>query len=137
MLSRMVFRRLPGPRLSPFIKILWASDPAASPASVAVDRERVLPTGAMHLVFRLSDHPLRLFNDINDPFGYRVGHTIVGGARAAFYVREISGPACSVGAQLHPGRPSCCLACRPASSPAAILLSRISGVRLQLKRGNG
>jgi AraC-like DNA-binding protein len=71
--------------------------------SVAADRERVLPTGGMHLVFRLSDHPLRLFNDIHDPTGYRVGHTIVGGARATFYVREISEPVRSVGAQLHPG----------------------------------
>jgi AraC-like DNA-binding protein len=57
----------------------------------------------MHLVFRLSDHPLRLFNDISDPIGYRVGHTILGGARAAFYMREISAPVCSVGAQLHAG----------------------------------
>jgi AraC-like DNA-binding protein len=99
----MMLRRLPGPRLSPFVKLLWASDQAASPWSVAGGRERVLPTGGMHLVFRLSDHPLRLFNDINDPIGYRVGHTIVGGARASFYVREISQPVSSVGAQLRPG----------------------------------
>ena len=99
----MMLRRLPGPRLRPFIKILWASDPTAASLPVRADRERVLPTGDMHLVFRLSDHPLRLFNEITDPLGYRVGYTIVGGARAAFYVREISGPVCSVGAQLHPG----------------------------------
>jgi AraC-like DNA-binding protein len=99
----MMLTRLPGPRLSPFVKILWASDQAVSPGSVAADRERVLPTGGMHLVFRLSDHPLRLFNDINDPIGYRVGHMIVGGARASFYVREISQPVSSVGAQLRPG----------------------------------
>jgi AraC-like DNA-binding protein len=99
----MMLRRHPGPRLSPFVKLLWASDQAASPWSVAGDRERVLPTGGMHLVFRLSDHPLRLFKDISDPIGYRVGHTIVGGARASFYVREVSQPVSSVGAQLRPG----------------------------------
>jgi AraC-like DNA-binding protein len=57
----------------------------------------------MHLVFRLSDDPLRIFNNINDPIGYRVGHTIVGGVRASFYVREISQSVSSVGAQLRPG----------------------------------
>lgn len=98
-----MIRRLPGPRLSPFVKILWASDQAASPWSVAADRERVLPTGGMHLVFRLSDHPLRIFNAIDDLIGYRVGHSIVGGARASFYVREISEGVSSVGAQLRPG----------------------------------
>jgi AraC-like DNA-binding protein len=95
--------RLPGPRLSPFVKILWASDQSDSAWSVAADRERVLPTGGMHLVFRLSDHPLRLFNDLDDPVGYRVGHSIVGGARSSFYVREISQPVSSVGAQLRAG----------------------------------
>jgi AraC-like DNA-binding protein len=99
----MFLTRHPGPRLSPFVKILWATDQTASPQSVAADRERVLPTGGMHLVFRLSDHALRLFEGINDPIGYRIGHTVVGGARATFYVREISEPARSVGVQLQPG----------------------------------
>ena len=99
----MLLRRHPGPPLSPFVKILWATDPTALSQSVAAARERVLPTGGMHLVFRLSDHPLRLFDDINDPTGHLVGHAIVGGARATFYVREISAPVCSVGVQLHPG----------------------------------
>jgi len=56
----MLLRRHPGPRLSPFVKILWATDQTALSESVAAVRERVLPTGGMHLVFRLSDHPLRL-----------------------------------------------------------------------------
>ncbi len=99
----MLSTRHPGPRLSPFVKILWATDQTASSRSVATDRERVLPTGGMHLVFRVSDHPLRLFDDINDPSGHIVGHAVVGGARVRFYVREISGPVRSVGVQLHPG----------------------------------
>lgn len=99
----MMLARHPGPRLSPFVKVLWATDQTASSRSAPADRERVLPTGGMHLVFRISDHPLRLFDDINDPSGHLVGHTVVGGARATFYVREISEPVRSVGVQLHPG----------------------------------
>jgi AraC-like DNA-binding protein len=67
------------------------------------DRECVLPTGAMHLAFRLSSQPFRFFNDVEDTAGQAFGHAIVGGARAAPYVREVSGPARSVGALLHPG----------------------------------
>jgi AraC-like DNA-binding protein len=99
----MLLGRHPGPRLSPFVKILWATDQTALSQSIAAVRERVLPTGSMHLVFRLSDHPLRLFDDINDPTGHPVGHTVIGGARATFYVREISEPVRSVGVQLHAG----------------------------------
>jgi AraC-like DNA-binding protein len=57
----------------------------------------------MHLVFRLSDDPLRVFDDAGDRAGRRIGEAAVGGARASFYIREISGPLCSVGAQLRPG----------------------------------
>jgi AraC-like DNA-binding protein len=67
------------------------------------DRECVLPTGMMHLAFRLSDQPFRFFEDVADTAGQALGHAIVGGARAAHYVREISGPARSVGVLLHPG----------------------------------
>jgi AraC-like DNA-binding protein len=57
----------------------------------------------MHLVFRLTDDPLRLFEDSKDTTGRKAGHALVGGARASFYIREASGPLCSVGAQLRPG----------------------------------
>ena len=57
----------------------------------------------MHLVFRLSDQPLRLFDDINDRNGRELGYAIVGGARSNFYVRDVSEPTSSVGAQLLPG----------------------------------
>lgn len=75
------------------------------PASVT-RREHVLPTGAMHLVFRLSGPPLRLFRDGEDNFGEALGYAIVGGARSAFYARDVSVPARSVGAQLLPGAAS-------------------------------
>ncbi|RYY50261.1 MAG: AraC family transcriptional regulator, partial [Comamonadaceae bacterium] len=80
---------------------LWASGdlPPASP----VPREHVLPTGAMHLVFRLSGPPLRLFDGAADHLGRTFGHVVVGGARAVFYARDVSVPTRSVGAQLRPG----------------------------------
>ena len=99
----MMLTRTPRPVLRPFVKTMWAMDQAPSPSTVLADRERVLPTGTMHLVFRLSNHPLRLFDDINDRNGRELGYAIVGGARSNFYVRDISEPTSSVGAQLLPG----------------------------------
>jgi AraC-like DNA-binding protein len=57
----------------------------------------------MHLAIRLSNHPLRLFDDVNDGTGREIGYAIVGGARSTYYVRDISKPASSVGAQFLPG----------------------------------
>ena len=99
--------RKPQPALRPFIKTVWASRsqilPQNSPRSESVIRERVLPTGNMHLVFRLSPHPLRLFSNIDDSDGHTISRAVVGGARSTFYVRGISEPVCSVGAELYPG----------------------------------
>jgi AraC-like DNA-binding protein len=67
------------------------------------ERELVLPTGAMHLVFRVSGAPLRLFDRVDDAVGRVVGHAVVGGARDSFYVRDVSTPSCTVGAQFHAG----------------------------------
>jgi AraC-like DNA-binding protein len=78
-------------------------DLTASPFSVCAQRERVLPTGTTHLAIRLSNHPLRLFDDVDDCTMREIGFAIVGGARTTYYVRDISEPACSVGAQLLPG----------------------------------
>ena len=99
----MVVTRAPVPALRPFVKLLWASDEASRGRSRGPARELVLPTGAMHLVVRLSDHPLRLYEHLDDPVGHVVGHAVVGGARAAAYLRDVSGPARSVGAQFLPG----------------------------------
>lgn len=99
----MLISRLPRPALRPFVKTLWVTAPTNGQPSVEGAREHVLPTGAMHLVFRLGDAPLRLFNDIDDASGHMIGHAVVGGVRSTFYVRDVSTPSCSVGAQLHPG----------------------------------
>jgi len=99
----MLLTRPPRPILRPLVKTLWAIDEPTSPYSEFADRERVLPTGTMHLAIRVSDHPLRLFDDLHERTKREMGYAIVGGARSTFYVRDISGPTSSVGAQLLPG----------------------------------
>lgn len=89
-----MIRRAPRRELSPFIARVWACDDPAQG-----HREVVLPTGAMHVVIRL-DPPLRVF-DGEEP--RTIGHAIIGGARASAYVRDVSRPVCSVGAELRPG----------------------------------
>ena len=99
----MQLTRPPPPHLQPFIKLLWASTPDGAPAERPGAREHVLPTGGMHLVFRLSGPPLKLFGAPGDVHGQTCGYAIVGGARAAFYMRDVSVATRSVGAQLQPG----------------------------------
>jgi AraC-like DNA-binding protein len=96
-------RRLPRPALRPFIQSLWAMDETGEPAAPLPYREHVIATGSMHLVFRLSDDPLRLYKDDADREGELVSRAVVGGARSNFYIREVSRPLCSVGAQLRAG----------------------------------
>lgn len=99
----MMLKRLPRPALRPFVETLWVTDETHEQQPAATRREHVLPTGLMHLVFRLANDPLRLFKDASDTVGETVGDALVGGARTSFYIREFSRPLCSVGAQLHPG----------------------------------
>jgi AraC-like DNA-binding protein len=82
--------------------MLWAVEQPAS-ALHHERREHVLPTGQMHLVVRLRDDPLRIFAGPHDRIGTLLGHALIGGARDTFYSRDVSGPQCSVGAQLRPG----------------------------------
>lgn len=96
----MIARRPIHPRLRPFVRTLWASNPAEGSAW---GREQVLPTGDAHLVFRLSDRPLRLFCDPLDSEGVPAELAVVGGPRTSAYLRDVSWPAPSVGAQLRPG----------------------------------
>jgi AraC-like DNA-binding protein len=95
--------RPPRPTLRPFIQSVWAIDEAGGTHPDDPAREHVVPTGAMHLVFRLSNDALRLYDNDEDGEGRVVSTAVVGGARARFYIRDISTPLCSVGAQLRPG----------------------------------
>lgn len=99
----MMLRRLPGPRLRHFISTLWVSDGSPDDPAPAAMRERVLPTGTVHLVLRLSDTPLRVFDGPDGASPQVIAHGVVGGARTSAYVRDLSRPVISVGAQLHPG----------------------------------
>jgi AraC-like DNA-binding protein len=86
------------------VKALWAAtENDTLPPCENADRERVLPTGTMHIAIRLSSQPLRLFDDVDGEAMRDVGYSVVGGARCSYYVRDVSEPASSVGAQLFPG----------------------------------
>jgi AraC-like DNA-binding protein len=99
----MVLKRVPRPALRLFIEVLWATDETAARGAVAARREHVLPTGRMHLAIRLSGEQLRIFDSAGDMMGRLAGEAVVGGARDSFYIRDVSQPLCSVGAQLRPG----------------------------------
>jgi AraC-like DNA-binding protein len=92
-----MLEREPPPALRPFVSTLWAGEPAAAGPAF---RERVLPTGRMHLVFRSSTHALRILDDPQDRRGSSFGHAAVGGARAGAYLREVLPGGASVGAEL-------------------------------------
>jgi hypothetical protein len=70
--------RPPKPALRPFVDLLWAAD-GAGVSSAASGRELVLPTGAVHIVVRLSGHSLRVFKDRGDAVGNAVGCAVIGG----------------------------------------------------------
>ena len=96
-------QRPPHPQLAGLIKTVWFSAPAQSGSARAQSREHVLPTGLMHLVFRLDGPAVRVFKDAADEAGRALGHTLVGGARAGFYAKDVSATAQAVGVQLLPG----------------------------------
>ena len=98
----MMLARSPGVALRPYVEKLWVSDAEAA-VPPAASRELVLPTGAVHLAIRISDAPLRIFDEIEQPAGRDVAHAVVGGARAGYYVRDVSRPTRTVGAMLRPG----------------------------------
>lgn len=88
------------PALAPYVRQLWYSD---TPAQAGVRREHVLPTGQMHLVFRLAGPPLRVFGDAADATGTVLREPVVGGARTSYYAKESGLAVTSVGVQLLPG----------------------------------
>ena len=90
----------PSPALRSYVGQLWLAHTAATPAVV---REHVLPTGQMHLVFRLAGPPLRLFEGAADSVGRIVREPVVGGPRSSFYAKESGAEVLRVGVQLLPG----------------------------------
>ena len=90
----------PSAALRPFVKQLWISESAGGNGGA---REHVLPTGQMHLVFRLAGPALRIYRDEGDLAGSVIDGPLVGGARNSFYIKEIGVPVRTVGVQLLPG----------------------------------
>lgn len=95
-------KREPAPALRPFVRRLWVLDTTGAPVE---GRERVLPTGTMHLALRLTGAPFTLFRDASATAGEVIGYGIVGGPRSAPYVRSLA-PGRSIGVQFEPGAAS-------------------------------
>lgn len=62
-----------------------------------------MPTGEMHLAFRLSGPAIRIFDGTNDEAGQQKGHAVVGGARAGYYAKDVFASSQAIGVQLLPG----------------------------------
>ncbi|OZG71664.1 hypothetical protein BTA51_19905 [Hahella sp. CCB-MM4] len=101
-----MIRRPAHPSLRPFVKELWALDHCDPVQCQSGEREHVLPTGNMHLAFRLSSSPLKTFSDSQDLEGRTLSLSVLGGIRSRYYIRDISAPSCSVGVVLQPGTAS-------------------------------
>lgn len=89
------------PSLAGFVKSIWLG--ASAPAGPAGGREHILPTGEMHLVFRLSGPPVCIFEGPAHAAGKTLGHALVGGARSGFYAKDCSVPSQAIGVQLLAG----------------------------------
>ena len=92
--------RQPRGSLRPFIERVWSSGPEDGDAKV--ERERMVPTGAMHLAIRLSDDPIRVF-EREDAEGTCFGYEVIGGARSRYCVKDVRHRGRAVGAVLAPG----------------------------------
>ena len=90
--------RPPRTGLGAFLKAVWFSE-----TQPAAPREHVLPTGDIHLTFRIKGPAVRLYRDPTDENGCSMGFASTGGPRTSFYVKETAMTSASVGAVLQPG----------------------------------
>jgi AraC-like DNA-binding protein len=98
----MHIARLPMPALRPFVAQVWATDQLPATTVAQVQAEHMLPTGMMHLAFRLTELPLRVRESPTDT-GVVLREAMIGGVRARYFIRELAAPGCSVAAVLRPG----------------------------------
>jgi AraC-like DNA-binding protein len=94
----VLLARAPRGPLRPFVKQVWIADADAPAAAGAARREHVLPTGCMHIVLRLDDEPVRLWDERGELLD--LGMAVIGGIRAGYYVKDAR-PVRTLGAQLH------------------------------------
>lgn len=97
----MLLERPPGRALLPWVSRVWA---ASEPSMGARGqwRERMIPSGGFHLVLRLDDSRIRVFDDLDDARGSTFA-AVISGARSRFHVREATAGAYSVGMLIRPG----------------------------------
>jgi len=95
--------RAPHPLLGSLVRSIWLSAPGAARGPAAATHERMMPTGEMHLVFRLDGPAVRIAPDLASPATEDLGHALVNGARAGAYCKEVSEKSVSIGVQLRPG----------------------------------
>ncbi len=87
-------------RIRPWVSQLWVSHGAQAPRRAV---EHVLPTGQMHLVFRLGGPALRILHDGHDIMPRTIEGPVLGGARSRFYAKAADPSVISIGAVLRPG----------------------------------
>lgn len=97
----MLVERPPGAALAPWVTSLWVAR-ERDVDGAAHGRERLVPSGAFHLVLRLDDSRIRIFDTLEDERG-RTYTAVVGGARARFHLRQATPGARAIGIQLRPG----------------------------------
>lgn len=90
----------PSAILRPFVSRIWFSRSMGRDSSA---REHVLPTGQMHLVFRLAGPALHTWCGAHDTIGTTTRGPLIGGVRPCFYVKDVGVAAVTLGAQLLPG----------------------------------
>lgn len=97
-------QQAPLPSLAGLVQSVWSSAPGqAGQTASGRSREFILPSGEMHLVIRLSGPPIRIFENSGDLAGQSLGYAVVGGARAAFYAKDVPAASQAIGVQLLPG----------------------------------
>lgn len=95
----MLFLHKPRPPLDRYVECLWHSAGYAP----SHDRERLLPNGAVELVFRLRHEQIQIFDDENDTTGECFGGAVVTGAQSRYFVLDTSQQAAVVGVHFQPG----------------------------------
>jgi AraC-like DNA-binding protein len=97
----MLIERPPCEALAPWVSRVWAAE--EQPAGLQRRwRERLVPSGGFHLVLRLDDSRIRIFDGLDDRRG-RTFSDVIGGARSTFHVRDAAAGARSLGMLIRPG----------------------------------
>jgi AraC-like DNA-binding protein len=89
----------PGPPLSEFVDQLWSYEGYQQPHA----KERLLPDGAMALVFNLRDDQTRLYDRHDTNICQTLGGSLIVGPQSEFFVIDTAEQACVVGVHFRPG----------------------------------